>query len=417
MTINSKIRDTLLYLNESIKQIGMNDEEVNIVTIQKFIHILSDVEDFRIKGKCTYKLENLIVIIFFAILAGHGSNCIDIADYVSINEDLFLRWNVLEKGNIPSHDTFRRLLMYLDNDKFKEVIYNHLNVFFKRIEDTMPKTKQYKQLSVDGKELRGTGRNKLTNNPKGNLATLNIYDNTRGLIVCASAIDKKQSEITKAREELELLDLKDTIVTFDALHCQKQTAELINKKKGYYLLIAKDNQELLSSDISTKIENKKKDVKIIEDESRKYYFYSLPKGFVGLEWKGQKTYVKVESYVRNKDEPTIMYFLSNSTNKQLIIEAIRNKWQIENDHHKNKDYLLNEDKFRIADKTAVANMVAFNDIVLSLYKIAKATLDIKTLKKTKMAFELKPEKYLMMVLSIIESDALIEKLKELNMKK
>lgn len=417
MSSNSKIRNSLLYLSQSIGQISFDDETIDIVSVKNFVHILSDVDDFRVKGRCVYKLENLIIMIFFAVLAGHGSNCIDIADYVSLNEAMFVKWGILDGENIPAHDTFRRLLINLDTEKFKETVYIHLNSFFEKVENTMPNKRQYKQLSVDGKELRGTGRSKNTANPKGNLATLNIYDNTRGLIISASSIEKKESEIPKAREELEALNLKKTVVTCDALHCQKDTAELIHKKQGYYLLIAKDNQTLLSKDIAERIESKKKSVKIIEDDKRKYYFYILPKNFIGLEWAGQKMYVKVESYVRNKTTPAIMYFLTNTTNKELVIEAIENKWQIENDHHKNKDLLLNEDKFRISDKTAVANIVAINDIILALFKITFASIkELNTLKKTRMAFELHPEKYLMIVLSIINSDTLINKLKELNQK-
>ena len=417
MNSNSKIRNSLLYLSESIGQIDFNADYIEVVSIKRFVHILSSVDDFRIKGRCVYKLENLIVMIFFAILSGHGSNCIDIADYVSLNKQMFIRWDILDKDNIPSHDTFRRLLINLDTDKFKEVVYVYLNNFFEKVENTMPIKRQYKQISVDGKELRGTGRSKTCDNPKGNLATLNIYDNTRGIIIATSTIDKKESEIPKAYEELELLNLKKTVVTCDALHCQKDTAKLIHDKGGYYLLIAKDNQKLLSKDIAEKIENKKKAVKIIEDDKRKYYFYALPKDFIGLKWVGQKMYVKVESYVKDKNNPSIMYFLTNSTNKELVIEAVTNKWQIENDHHKNKDLLLDEDKFRIADKTAVANIVAINDITLALFKIAFASIkELNTLKKTRMAFELQSEKYLMIVLSIISSDSLIEKLKELNNK-
>lgn len=78
---------------------------------------------------------------------------------------------------------------------------------------------------------------------------------------------------------------------------------------------------------------------------------------------------------------------------------------------KNKDLLLDEDKFRLAD------IVAINDITLALFKIAFASIkELNTLKKTRMDFELQPEKYLMIVLSIISSDTLIEKLKELNNK-
>ncbi len=417
MASNSKIKNSLLYLSQSIGQLDFDNGELDIVSVKTFIHILSDVDDFRVKGRCIYKLENLIIMIFFAVLAGHGSNCIDIADYVSLKEEMFIKWGVLDGKNIPAHDTFRRLLMNLDTEKFKEAVYIHLNTFFEKLESTMPSKRQYNQVSIDGKELRGTGRAKTTQQPSGNLGTFNIYDNARGLIISASAIDKKISEIPTAQEELKLLNLKKTIVTCDALHCQRETAEIIRNQGGHYVLIAKDNQELLSEDIASKIETKTKAVKTVETEKRKYHFYTLPKKFVGLEWPGQKMYIKVESYVKDKDTPKNMYFLTSTTNKDLVIEAIENKWQIENDHHKNKDLLLDEDKFRIADKTAVVNIVAINDIALAFFKITFACFgELKTLKKTRMAFELYPERYLSAVLTIINSDVLIKKLKELNRK-
>lgn len=153
MTSNSKIRNSLLYLSEVISQIDFDEDDTNVVTIKRFIHILSNIDGFSVKGRCLYKLENLVLMIFFAVLAGHGSNCIDITDYVSLNEKMFTKWGILEKDNIPSHDTFRRLLINLDTAKLKEVIYIHLNSFFEKIESTMPYKRQYKQVSIDGKEL------------------------------------------------------------------------------------------------------------------------------------------------------------------------------------------------------------------------------------------------------------------------
>ena len=416
MASNSKIKNSLLYLSETIGQIDINKDEINIVTIKKFIHILEDVDDFRVKGRCSYKLENLIVMVFFSVLAGYGSNCIDMADYVSLNKKMFIKWGVISEDlETPSHDTFRRLLINLNTEKLKEVIYYYLNNFFEKVEDTMPYKKPYKQLSVDGKELRGTGRSKQTKNPRGNLATLNVYDNTRCLILYSDSIEKKDSEIFEARDKLELLDLEKTIVTCDAIHCQKKTAELIHSKHGLYLLAAKNNQELLTKDIEDRISSKK--IKPIKKDTRDFYFYTLPKGFIGLEWAGQKMYVKVKTYTK-KDEPSILYFLSNTTNKELIIEAVEKRWLIENDHHRNKDNLFDEDKFRIADKRAVENIVAINDIALAFVRITFTFMpELKTLKKTRMAFRLYPEKYLMILLSIISSDVIIDKLKELNKKK
>ena len=417
MATNSKISNTLLLFSEYISSVDIKQDDIQIVKIQKIIHVLSNVKDFRVKGRCVYKLENLIIMMFLAILSGHGSSCVDISEYIALRSDWFEKLGIISDGNIPSHDCFRRLLMNLDTESLKTIIYDYLEKFFTSLESINSNRKSYKQISVDGKQLRGTGRANSALKPLSNLATLNIYNNCRSHCIVAKVIEEKDSEIPVARDELKLLDLRNTIVSFDALHCQKDTAELIAKKKGYYLLIAKDNQKLLTQDIISKIENKKKDVKVISDDKRTYYFYKLPTNFIGLEWYKQKTYVKVESYVRSKTKPETMYFLTNTTNNKLIMEAITNKWQIENDHHRCKDLLLDEDKFRIADKTAVSNMTAFNDIVMALYRISQPILNLKRFKSVKMAYELNPEKYLMMVASIITSDTLIEKIKQAQNKK
>jgi predicted transposase YbfD/YdcC len=47
---------------------------------------------------------------------------------------------------------------------------------------------------------------------------------------------------------LELLEIEESIITIDALGCQKEIAALIIKKKGDYLLALKENQKLIHKD-------------------------------------------------------------------------------------------------------------------------------------------------------------------------
>lgn len=46
-----------------------------------------------------------------------------------------------------------------------------------------------------------------------------------------------------------MLDLKGAVVTADAMHCQKETAELIQLKGAEYILFAKDNQPTLTAEL------------------------------------------------------------------------------------------------------------------------------------------------------------------------
>ncbi|NOT78178.1 MAG: ISAs1 family transposase [Bacteriovoracaceae bacterium] len=54
---------------------------------------------------------------------------------------------------------------------------------------------------------------------------------------------------------MDSLDIKDTIVSVDALNCQTEIADKIVSKGGDYLFCVKSNQEKLHSRIEERFEN------------------------------------------------------------------------------------------------------------------------------------------------------------------
>lgn len=144
MATNSKISNTLLLFSEYISSIEINKNDIEMVKIQKIIHVLSDIKNFRVKGRCIYKLENLIIMIFLAILSGHGSNCVDVSEYISLRSDWFEKLGITSDGNIPSHDCFRRLIMNLDTESLETIIYDYLESFFTKLESINSNQKAYK---------------------------------------------------------------------------------------------------------------------------------------------------------------------------------------------------------------------------------------------------------------------------------
>lgn len=78
---------------------------------------------------------------------------------------------------------------------------------------------------------------------------LNIYEAASYTVIECEPIDKKENEIPVAQRLLKQMNLKNTVVTADALHCQRETAAIIHEGKGIYVLIAKENQKLLSEEI------------------------------------------------------------------------------------------------------------------------------------------------------------------------
>ena len=64
------------------------------------------------------------------------------------------------------------------------------------------------------------------------------------------ASDAKSNEITAVPKLLEMLSLKGTIVTVDALNCQRAIAQQILDQGGDYALALKGNQATLHGDVS-----------------------------------------------------------------------------------------------------------------------------------------------------------------------
>jgi hypothetical protein len=69
------------------------------------------------------------------------------------------------------------------------------------------------------------------------------------LVLAQIATDVKSNEITAVPKLLEMLSLKGTIVTTDALNCQRPIAEQIVAQGGDYVLALKGNQGTLHDDV------------------------------------------------------------------------------------------------------------------------------------------------------------------------
>lgn len=79
---------------------------------------------------------------------------------------------------------------------------------------------------IDGKAIRSTDAIK-TIETMMNIVT--AYTDT-GIALGQIVVDSKSNEIPAVRELIELLDVKGTIITADAMHCQRETTETIINK-------------------------------------------------------------------------------------------------------------------------------------------------------------------------------------------
>ncbi len=336
------------------------------------LHLLSGVVDFRVRGKVRYKIENILGICFYLAMKGEFTSFLYSSTYVRVHKDEFIRLGLVEEGSLPSHDTFLYVFNHLDAYSLRDAFIGRFKAFLDAVyEISAPDGGQYKLLSGDGKTFNGSGRV----GGKRNSNVFNVYSPTYKLCSVSIPLDDKDSEIPAMQCALSKLDLRRTVVTADALHCQRRTCEIVRKRRGHYVFKAKANQASLLEDIRACFEKHGRKAASLSHNHCDYEVLPLRGTSSYSDWPGCKSYVKMVSHKRDgqrdaSHEP--QFFVSSIDDPQLIAEAIDNRWDIEDGLHLFKDQFLGEDECTFTDKNAVKVMATINNIVYAYYRIAAA---------------------------------------------
>ncbi len=410
------IVNSFAVITESFRSVNIDENGIlQLLDCRMFLHLFEDVPDFRDQVKITYKLSNLLMMVFLCVLERGKISYTAIADLIEAKEKKYVQYGLLNQGEFPSHDTVRRILTLLDSDALYENTLQGFYAFLQSLENHLIKAGEYKHIAFDGKEIRGSGRSKDTQKPKRNMAMLNVYDSGLNTVVSCIPIGEKENEIPVSQQILRVMNLKNTVATADALHCQKDTAFLIDHKKGIYVLTVKDNQPSLLEEIQIRFDNPKSKITGYERDKRSIELLDLPKNYaLSDEWAGLKTFVRMRSVKGKKD--TVRYFISNTKDHRLIIEAIEKRWSCET-MHKLKDMDLYEDAVRSTDKGALTNIALLNNLAVQLFHLY-ASISGKEFRKAKVYFQVNPVECLNLILGVMSSEEIIDSLiKDLTKKK
>ena len=408
MVLNMNNGITLLKeLNSSVSLL-IQEKDISFDSFKRdirfFLHLLDKIPDFRDKKLIDYSLSNLLLISLILIMKGEFKSFSYASQYISVYKQDFIKMGLIINDKVPSHDTLRRMFMLLDANSIKEIIINNLNSFLTKILNNYSSSKK-ELISIDGKEFKGSGRSINSKKKMNNKNVLNVYNSSKEICIYSNPLDDKESEIKEAQEILNKYNLKNIVVTGDALHCQKRTCEIIVNKKGDYVFTVKENQSALLEEMKTRIVNSKSIISKSYNDCD-YSILLLPSTYKGLEFAGQKAFIKMISNKRknqNINKQTELYFLSSIKDPQLIVEAIDNRWKIENDLHKTKDEFFVEDNYKFTDKNAIKVMAALNNIAYSFFRITASFLQEKTPTITKIKFNKDPMEILEKITPLLNS--------------
>lgn len=381
-------------------------------SIKSLLHFFSFVKDFRTPGKITYKLENILCICLLISMKGKFTSFYNAAIYIKVKKNYFKNLGLLDSDAVPSHDTLRRIFMYIDSNELRDCLIGRIKEFINKIVNKNDNETKYTLLSGDGKKFNGSGRK----DSKNNVNVFNILNASSSVCISSTALDDKESEIKEFQRLLPKYNLANTMVTADAMHCQRKTAEIIVNNKGEYMLTVKDNNPGLREEIDRKMEGSK--LTKISFNKCDYEILNLPSSYIGEDYPKQKAYVRMVSHKREgqKDySPKYQHFITSTNSINLIVEAIDNRWEIEDGLHWFKDDFLKEDECTFTDKNSIQVMATFNNITYALYKIASAIFDDSCMAETRIRFEEHPEKMLYKLIPLMEKQNLSNLLKQ-NMK-
>ena len=326
-----------------------------------------------------HRLVDVFVVGFCGVLCG-CEDFVELQTFGRKKEDFFRRFLELPQG-IPSHDTFRRVFQAVCPQALQRCLLQWLQ----GLRQAAPAAAQGEVVAIDGKTLRRTFDRARS---LGALHLVSAWATANGLTLGQVAVDAKSNEITAIPRLIELLDLKDCVVTIDAAGCQKEIAAQIVAKEADYVLALKGNQPTLYEQVSDyfleQLEKEGPDRKLrhqreVEEghgrsETRETFVAPATKAMVASgAWLGLATVVLVirrcVEHATGKASDEVRYFISSLPAKvKRLARAVRQHWGIENGLHWVLDVAFNEDRMRQRDRNGIENLALLNRLAVSVLR-------------------------------------------------
>ena len=333
--------------------------------MENFIACWDGLDDPRTGNAALHDFHEILAIALCAVLCG-GQGSVDMGLFARSKEPFLRGFLKLENG-VPSHDTFSRLFRMLDADQFRTVFQRFMEGFSKQCAGVV---------AIDGKVLRRSFDKASGRSP---LHMVSAWGCEQRLVLAQIATDAKSNEITAVPKLLEMLTLKGTIVTADALNCQRAIAQQIVDQGGDYALALKGNQETLHRDVVLFLDDPASKATtagpvVDADHGRiETRTATVSTDIAWLaethRWPGLKAVGKVER-TRESDgktsRETAYYLLSAPLSPERFNEAVREHWGIENRLHWRLDVVMNEDQDRSRLGNAPHNLAVLRHMVLNV---------------------------------------------------
>jgi len=335
----------------------------------------SILPDPRKNRNQVYSLFDIITVAILAVLCG-ADDWVEISFWGEANLSWLQERGICPNG-IPSHDTFSRFFRFVDPAAFEKCFINWTQRISKVVGGV---------IALDGKTICNSG-----SGDERAIHLVSAFSVENDIVLGQLATEAKSNEITAFPTLIQLLDLKEAIVTIDAAGCQKDIASQIRKKDGDYILALKGNQGTLHAEV----ENFFMQAVQVTPEEAKCNLYTNEEKSRGrhetrevwvtdqLDWLPQKNdwedlnsivCLRSTRIIKDKKTTECRYYISSlQADAWKIGRAIRSHWSVENKLHWQLDVSYGEDECKIRKDNGAENFSVIRRATLNLLKADKKT--------------------------------------------
>ena len=351
-----------------------------------------ELSDSRQAWKIKYNLVEVVVMAIIAVTAG-AKHWNEIAMYCKTKQDILKKTYHLELENgTPTDDTFQRIFAIIKPKEFEKCFINWVK--------SVINVEEQEIVSVDGKTLRGTQDKENNCNV---IHMVSAWANHAGVVLGQLRVDEKSNEIPAVPELLDCIDVKNCVITSDAMSCQKNTVRKITEHECDYVICLKGNQETLHDDVKLYFETAQKEPNFYplsktktltknhgRIEKREYFLTEDVEGIADKnDWCNLNAIGMVRStrIINDLETVEVRYFISSVTDVKLFAKAVRQHWGIENSLHWCLDMCFDEDHCRMRVDNSGENFAVLRHIATNLYKsFTSVKLSLKA-KRFKCSFD------------------------------
>jgi predicted transposase YbfD/YdcC len=367
------------------------------------IQILERLEDPRKPSFFfRYSLTTVLFMTIIAVMCG-ATDWPKVIVMATGMRDWLAKYVDMAAG-IPCERTFINVMNMLSPEALERVLRDLSSIIREKI--------PYEVISFDGQTARGTADRQA--NVSG-IHLISAWSAENGICLGQSKVDDKSNEIAAVPELMEALDLKGAIITADALNTQKAIAAKVIEKEGDYLLPVKGNQPTLLEEIISAFESvdtersvsktqweraiaKSKEQRddrrlkqllakgasscgafVLQSELEKSHGRIETRSCMTIssdvlpsksEWKNINSLARVERkrILGDKMEHEVIYYISSlpPCDVQLIANATRKHWRVENSLHWRLDVVFRQDQSRYRNRIGARNLATIRKMVLNV---------------------------------------------------